>query len=77
MLPPENFAYEVARVAERGRVKHPADPNLCVHGLPLTVWGAPDCPGIHHNRERARFRVHCSACVAQAVQKVLKGEADA
>jgi hypothetical protein len=72
--PLHEFAMEVVKVVERGRVKHPTDKHLCVHGLPLVVWGAPDCPGVHGKRHQARFRVHCSACVSLAVKRVLKGE---
>lgn len=74
MDPLHELAMEVVKLVEKGRTKHPTDRNLCVHGLPLTVVGAPDCAGEHRGRRYARFRVHCSACVSLAVKKALKGE---
>lgn len=74
MDPIHEFAMEVVKLTERGRTLHPTDRNLCIHGLPLVIWGVPDCAGEHTGRHRARFRVHCSACVSQSIKRVLRGE---
>ena len=72
----DQFAHDVARRVERDRARHPHDPGFCVHGLPLTFVADPSqFPDFIRKGTVPRFRVHCSACVVQAVKSALRGKA--